>query len=274
MTAVSYAVGWQFSDPPTRPILITDPLFYLFAIPAVLIVGISKGGLGGGLGLIAVPLMSLAVTPFQAAAIMLPILCVMDLVSMWGFRGRYDSRNLQILLPAAVLGIGVGALSFQYLSESHIKLIIGLIALLFTLNFWLNKLRRRVAPKTTADPIKGGMWGTLAGFTSFSVHAGGPPMNIYLLPQQLDKTLFAGTTVIFFAVVNFVKLVPYGMLGMLETGNLMTSLALVAFAPIGVYTGIWMHKHINETWFYLLCYGLLFLTSLKILTEAVQELLL
>jgi uncharacterized membrane protein YfcA len=254
--------------------LITDPLFYLYAIPAVLIVGISKGGLGGGLGLVAVPLMAMAVSPLQAAAIMLPILCVMDLVSVWGFRGRYDSRNLKILLPAAVLGIGIGALSFEYLSESHIKLIIGVVALLFTVNFWINKLRQRVPDKTSANPLKGSLWGTLAGFTSFSVHAGGPPMNIYLLPQQLDKTLFAGTTVIFYAVVNYVKLVPYTWLGLFDSGNLMTSLALMGLAPIGVYTGIWMHKHINETWFYLICYGLLFLTSIKILTEAVSELFL
>ncbi|MEH6473948.1 MAG: sulfite exporter TauE/SafE family protein [Halopseudomonas sp.] len=253
--------------------MITDPFFYLCAIPAVLIVGISKGGLGGGLGLIAVPLMSLAVTPFQAAAILLPILCVMDLVSMWGFRGRYDSANLKILLPAAILGIGIGALTFQYLTETHIKLIIGVIALVFTLNFWINKLRQRSPAKTLANPIKGSFWGTLAGFTSFSVHAGGPPMNIYLLPQQLDKTLFAGTTVIFFAVVNYVKLVPYTLLGLFETANLMTSLALIILAPIGVYCGIWMHKRINDTWFYLICYGLLFLTSLKILNEAVAELL-
>ncbi len=254
--------------------MIIDPLFYLCAIPAVLIVGISKGGLGGGLGLVAVPLMAIAVSPFQAAAIMLPILCVMDLVSMWGFRGRYDSRNLKILLPAAVVGIGIGTLSFQLLSETHVKLIIGVVALLFTLNFWINKLRQRIPEKTQANPIKGGLWGMLAGFTSFSVHAGGPPMNIYLLPQQLDKTLFAGTTVIFFAVVNYVKLVPYAMLGLLDSSNLMTSLALVLFAPIGVYSGIWMHKHLNDTWFYLICYGVLLLTSIKILTEAVQELLL
>jgi uncharacterized membrane protein YfcA len=252
--------------------LITDPLFYLLAIPAVLIVGISKGGLGGGLGLIAVPLMALAISPFQAAAILLPILCVMDLVSLWGFRGRYDRANLKILLPAAILGLGIGALSFQYLTATHIKLLIGSIALVFTLNFGINKLRKRSPEKTLADPLKGSLWGTLAGFTSFSVHAGGPPMNIYLLPQQLDKTLFAGTTVIFFAVVNFIKLVPYSLLGLLDTENLMTSLMLVIFAPIGVYTGIWLHKRINDTWFYLLCYGLLFLTSLKLLGEAARDL--
>ncbi len=253
--------------------MITDPLFYLVAVPAVLLVGISKGGLGGGLGLVAVPLLALAVSPYQAAAILLPILCVMDLISLWGFRGRYDSNNLKILLPAAVLGIGIGTLSFHYLTEAHIMLIIGTVAFLFTLNFGLNKLRKRPLRKTSVDPLKGTLWGALAGFTSFSVHAGGPPMNIYLLPQQLDKTLFAGTTVIFFSVVNFVKLIPYSFLGLLDSENLATSLVLVGLAPVGVFTGIWMHKRINDTLFYLLCYGLLFLTSLKLLYQAASELL-
>ncbi|MCW8886239.1 MAG: sulfite exporter TauE/SafE family protein [Motiliproteus sp.] len=253
--------------------MITDLYFYLAAIPAVLIVGISKGGMGGGLGILAVPIMSLVISPFQAAAIMLPILCVMDLVGLWGFRGTYDKTNLKVILPAAVVGIVFGAFSFHYLSEAHIKLLIGAIAVLFTVNYWGRKIRRKADKKTEANTLRGGFWGTLAGFTSFSVHAGGPPINIYLLPQQMDKTLFAGTTVIFFAVVNFTKLVPYSMLGLLEYSNLMTSLALVALAPVGVYLGIYLHHRINEFWFYLICYGLLFLTGMKLSYEGINELL-
>ena len=253
--------------------MITDPFFYLVAIPAVLIVGISKGGMGGGLGLLAVPLMSLAIPPLQAAAIMLPILCVMDLFGMWGFRGQFDRRNLSILLPSAVVGIVLGAISAQFLSEAHIKLMIGLIALLFTLNFYFARLRRKVARRRGADPLRGSLWGTLAGFTSFSVHAGGPPLNIFLLPQQLDKSRYVGTTVVFFAVVNYVKLVPYTALGMIDGGHLSTSLALVALAPLGVWLGLFMHRRIDERLFYHLCYGLLFLTSLKILYDGASELL-
>ncbi len=249
--------------------MITDPLFYLAAIPAVLIVGISKGGLGGGLGILAVPIMALVIHPLQAAAIMLPILCVMDLVGLWGFRGRYDRANLKIILPAAILGIIIGALSFRYLSEHHIKLLIGVIALTFTINYWYKKWRKTPAKVRSADPLHGGFWGTLAGFTSFSVHAGGPPINIYLLPQKLDKTLFAGTTVIFFAVVNYFKLIPYAWLGLLQIDNLSTSLVLVALAPVGVYLGMYLHHRINEFWFYVVCYGLLFVTGVKLTYEGV-----
>ncbi|WP_417594599.1 sulfite exporter TauE/SafE family protein [Oceanospirillum sp.] len=248
--------------------MIDDPLFYLVAIPAVLIVGISKGGMGGGLGMVAVPIMSLAIPPFQAAAIMLPILCVMDLIGLWGFRGKYDKTNLRILLPAAVLGILLGALSFSYLTEQHIKLMIGLIATLFTLNYAWQKLHRKPEKVTQADAVKGSFWGALAGFTSFSVHAGGPPMNIYMLPQKLDKTLFVGTTVIFFAVVNFTKLIPYAWLGLFDSANLMTSLALLIFAPIGVYFGMYLHKRVSDFWFYMACYGLLFVTGVKLISES------
>ena len=249
--------------------MIDDPLFYLVAIPAVLIVGISKGGMGGGLGMVAVPMMSLAIPPVQAAAIMLPILCAMDLIGVWGFRGHYDKTNLRILLPAAVVGIGLGWLSFSHLTEQHIKLMIGLIATLFTLNFALQKLRKAPEKITHADPAKGGFWGALAGFTSFSVHAGGPPMNIYMLPQKLDKTLFVGTSIIFFTVVNLTKVGPYIGLGLFDTTNLMTSLALLVFAPIGVYTGMYLHKRINDFWFYLACYGLLFFTGIKLISEGI-----
>lgn len=251
--------------------MITEPLFFAVAIPAVLIVGISKGGLGGGLGMLAVPLMSMAIAPFQAAAIMLPILIVMDLVSLWGFRGRYDRSNLRIILPAAVVGIALAALTFRHMTEADIKLLIGAIAILFSANYFYKQLRHGAQPPRPADPLRGSFWGALAGFTSFSVHAGGPPLNIYLLPQQLDKTLFAGTTVIFYAVINLVKVLPYFLLGQFDRTNLGTSAALVVLAPVGVYIGIWLHHRVNEQRFYLICYLLLLLTGGKLSWEALQE---
>lgn len=251
--------------------MITDPLFYLFAVPAVLIVGISKGGFGGGLGLIAVPMLALTVPPTQAAAIMLPILCVMDLFALWGFRNSVDKKNLMILLPAAAFGIVLGALSFHQLSESLLLLMIGLLAVLFSLH-WVWQTLSRITPKPEPRKThKGLLLGTLAGFTSFSVHAGGPPLNFYLLPQQLDKTIYAGTTIIFFATVNYLKLVPYSMLDLLPAGNLMTSLVLIPLAPIGVKLGIYLHHRINAQLFYQLCYLFLFLTGCKLCWEGIKH---
>ena len=253
--------------------MITDPIFYLFAIPATLLYGLSKGGMGGGLGLVAVPMMALVISPSQAAAILLPILCVMDLFAVWGFRGIYDRANLRIILPAAMLGIGVGAATYRYLSDDHIKVFVGLIALVFALNWVLQQLRGRPPEAKPASKTWGWIYGSIAGLTSFSVHAGGPPINMYLLPQQMNKTVFVGTTVIFFTVVNYVKLIPYAWIGLLDSSNLMTSLALVVLAPIGVWLGMYMHHRINEGLFYWVCYVLLIAAGGKLMFDGLMGLL-
>ncbi len=116
--------------------MIADPWFYLLAVPAILLVGISKVGCGGGLGVLAVPLMAIVVAPPTAAAVMLPILCVMDLIGVWAYRRSFDLANLRIMVPAAILGIGLGALTFGYMDQAMIRILIGLIAVIFTLNYW------------------------------------------------------------------------------------------------------------------------------------------
>jgi len=251
----------------------TDPLFYLAVIPAVLIMGIAKGGMGGGLGVVSVPLMSLVMPPTQAAAILLPILCVMDLFALWGFRGLYDRNNLKTLLPAALFGILVGTVSFRYLEEAHIKLIVGFIAVVFTLNWLIKRLNGRTQPAKPARAWLGRLFGSVAGFTSFSVHAGGPPLDMYLLPQQLHKSVFVGTTVVFFTVVNYVKLIPYAWLGLFDTRNLTTSLGLIVLAPLGIWMGIYMHRRISEGWFYALCYGLLLVSGVKLSVDGMTALM-
>ncbi|GGO84539.1 UPF0721 transmembrane protein [Marinobacterium nitratireducens] len=253
--------------------MIEDPLFYLVAIPAILIVGISKGGMGGGLGIVAVPMMSLVISPAQAAAILLPILCVMDLFALWGFRGVYDRANLRLLLPAAFVGIAVGTLTYSHLSEAHIKLIVGLTSLLFAANWLLQRLGTQRLEARNAGPVAGRLLGALAGFTSFSVHAGGPPVDMYLLPQRLDKSLFVGTTVIFFTAVNYAKLAPYAWLGLLNTDNLVTSLGLMILAPVGIRLGLWLHHRIRDESFYALCYALLLVAGLKLSIEGAEGLL-
>ncbi|HKJ94239.1 MAG TPA: sulfite exporter TauE/SafE family protein [Gammaproteobacteria bacterium] len=247
--------------------MIHDPLFYALAAVAVLIVGISKGGFGGGLGVVAVPLMSLAVPPFRAAALMLPILCAMDLVGLWAYRRDWDGANLRIMIPGAIAGIVIAAFTFGYFSEDAIRLLIGLIAVGFSLNHWLGGARREAARPAERDLGKGGFWSAVAGFTSFAAHAGGPPISLYLLPQRMDKTLFVGTTVIFFAVVNYVKLVPYAFLGELGVSNLATSVVLLPLAPIGVWLGIFLHHRVSQVWFYRVCYVFLFFTGLRLLWE-------
>lgn len=246
-------------------------LFYFVSIIAVLLVGISKGGFGGGLGLLAVPLMSLAISPIAAAAILLPVLCVMDVFGVWKYRGNFDRSNLFVLLPAALLGILFGALSFHSLSESNIKLMTGLMSLLFSGHFFIGRLFGIATKRNKATLLGGIFWGALSGFSSFSVHAGGPALNIYLLSQKLNKTLFVGTTILFFTTVNYIKLIPYFWLGLFKFDNLMVSLLLALFAPLGVLCGAYLHKKINDKWFYFSCYFLLLVAGLKLTYEGMES---
>jgi uncharacterized membrane protein YfcA len=250
--------------------LITDPWFYAVAIPAVLLFGISKGGFGGGLGTAAVPLMALVVSPLQAAAILLPILCAMDIVAVWKFRGKWLWPELQVLIPASLVGILIGTLLFEYMSVAIVRLIVGIVAIAFTLHFWINKRRSKSAALRNYPLSYGLLGGSVAGFTSFVAHSGGPPISMYLLRRPLDRTEFAATSIVFFAVVNYVKLIPYGWLGQFDADNLATSAALVALAPVGVLMGAWLHKRISDKFFFAFVYLLLFIVGLKLVYDGLS----
>lgn len=252
--------------------MIEEPLFYLLAVPAVLILGISKGGFGGGLGSLAVPLTALVVSPIQAAAVLLPILCVMDVHGAWVYRGRWDKANLKILMPAALIGLTIGTFTFRYLDARAIRLLIGGVAVGFTIHYWLSGLKAARSPRA-ADALRGGFWGAVSGFTSFIAHAAGPPMSVYLLPQRMDKTRFLATAVIFVLFMNYVKLVPYAWIGQFSAENLYTSLVLLPIAPLGMWLGIWLHRVVPEDIFYRACYLLLFVAGLKLLYDGGVELL-
>lgn len=249
--------------------MIDDPLFLAIAIPALLLVGISKGAFGGGLGMLSVVMMALVVSPVAAAAIMLPILCLMDIFGVYAYRGRWHHANMRILIPAAVVGIVIGAVSFRYMDASLIRVMIGLIAVIFSLNYWLRP-NTGGAPAREPNAVRGGFWGGIAGFTSFVTHAGGPPVAVYLLPQRLDKTTYVATITILFIVINYVKLVPYAWLGQFGTENLLTSLALAPLAPVGMWLGVWCHKRVPEVWFFRVCYVLLFAAGVKQLFDGIS----
>ncbi|EKF18901.1 sulfite exporter TauE/SafE family protein [Nitratireductor pacificus] len=251
--------------------LLSDPTFYLAAIPAVILVGLSKGGFGGAMALLGVPLVTLVVPPVQAAAILLPILIVMDIVSLWAWRGSSDLRTLSIMLPGALLGIAIGWATAAVVTEGHVRLIVGLVTLVFSLRWLLERLGGRERTASHNRP-RGTFWGMVAGFTSFVAHAGGPPYQIYALPLKQDPKLYTGTSVVFFAVVNAVKLVPYFALGQFDRSNLTASLALMPFAPLATLAGVWIVRRIKPAVFYPFMYGMVFLVSLKLIHDGVSDL--
>jgi len=156
---------------------------------------------------------------------------------------------------------------FEYMSTSVVRLIVGVVAISFTLHYWINKKRSSGANLPNYPRSYALLGGSVAGFTSFVAHSGGPPISMYLLRRPLDRTDFAGTTILFFAVVNYVKLVPYAWLGQFDTDNLATSAALVVLAPIGVLFGAWLHKRVSDRFFFGLVYVLLFTVGLKLIFD-------
>lgn len=243
--------------------MIEDLWFYAVAIPAVLLTGISKGGFAGGIGLVAVPLMALTISPLQAAGIMLPILMVMDAIGTWAYRKSFDMKITWTMMPGAVIGIVIGGLTAGFVEDTQVKLIVGAIAFAFLGIQWRNaRIPNRPASKPSYT--QGTFWGTVAGYTSFVAHAGAPPFQIYVLPQKPDKTTYVATSVIIFALVNWIKLPVYFGLGMLAPANLMTSLVLLPLAPLGMFMGIKLHNILPEKPFYQVVYTLIFLVAVKL----------
>ena len=227
--------------------MLSDPLFYLCSVPAVLLYGIAKGGFGGPIAVLAVPLMSLVMSPTLAAGILLPILVVMDALVVKTYWGVFDGRALRILLPGAMVGIAIGFLSADLMSDDVMRFIVGLISLLFGLQ---NLVGLKGVTGAEHSTVSGSLLGSVAGFTSFSIHAGGPPFSMYLIPKQLAPVVFAGTAGIFFAVVNAVKLVPFYFLDQLVVANLTLSLVLMPLAPLGVAVGHWLVRRSDAAFYY------------------------
>jgi len=244
---------------------IGDPSFYLAALPAILIAGISKGGFGGGIALVAVPLMALVIPPAQAAAVMLPILILMDAIGVVAYRRLFDMAALRVMLPGALVGIALGGLAFDRLSPAALRLIIGVIALVFVASYACGGGARRAARKPS--PWLGALCGAISGFTSTLAHAGSPPAQIYLLPLRVDKTVFVATSVVFFAAVNLIKLVPYALIGQFSATNLLTALILAPLAALGMVLGIRLHGLVDAATFYRLCYVFVALTGLKLIYD-------
>ncbi len=245
--------------------MIADPIFWICAVAAVLITGISKGGLGG-MAIFAVPLMALTISPVQAAGIMLPILIAMDVFSVRAYRKDFSKSVVMQVLPAAIIGIGAGAVLAKYFNDDHIRILVGLIALGFVMYKGVGGVRKSDTSSWLKDnPLAAAIAGFFAGLTSFMAHAGGPPFKIYALSQGLTPRAFAGSAAVFFAVVNLVKLAPYALLGQLGFENLKISLILIPLAPLGVWAGVWMVRRIDHGLFYKIMYSLLFVVGLRLL---------
>jgi len=239
--------------------MIDNPWFYVAAVPAMIILGISKGGFGT-IGILHIPILAMAISPVQAAGIVLPILVVSDVIAVFAYRRKYDWGVLKIMIPGALLGIAIGWLTAAWVTEHQIRLIVGIVSVLFAVDYWLRHKRNVIAHQPNV--AKGVFWGTVTGFVSFVSHSGGTPFQMYTAPLRLNPLVFAGTSVIFFAVTNAVKVIPYFFLGQFDRENLITAAVIAPIALPSVFLGVWLVKRIDPVTFYDLIYALIFLVGL------------
>ena len=238
--------------------IITDPLFYLLAIPAITALGLGKGGFAG-VGMISTPLLALTMPPLQAAAILLPILLCQDVISVWVYRRDWDAWTVKVLLAGGVFGLGAAWVVAAFVPEAAIRLLVGLIGVSFVLNAWFG--RRKLVPPTVP---RGMFWGAAAAFTSTLIQAGAPPFSVFVLPQRLPKMTLVGTMTIFFALTNAMKVAPYFALGQFSTATLSTSALLLPLAIVTNFAGIWLVRVTPVEVFYRISYWLVLVISVAL----------
>ncbi|MES2815097.1 MAG: sulfite exporter TauE/SafE family protein [Pseudomonadota bacterium] len=244
--------------------------FWIAALVAAALVGMSKGGVPV-VGMLGVPVLALVINPVMAAGLLLPVYVVSDIFGLYAYRHAWDGRVLAIVVPGAIVGIGVGWATASVVPEAAVTLLVGVIGLAFAANILLRK-PVVVEPKR-AEVAPGLFWGGVAGFTSFVSHAGAPPYQVYTLPLGLTKAVFAGTTTIAFAIINAVKLIPYYALGQLNTGNLKVAAVLALPAVIAVFAGVRLVHLMPEKLFFRLVVWALALISLKLIWDGARGLI-
>lgn len=242
---------------------------WLLAVIGALAVGMAKGGLSM-VGMICVPLMSLTMSPVTAAGIMLPVYIVSDMGGLIAFRRSFDRAVLRTMLPGAVAGIGLGWATAHLVNDAAIMLIVGVIGVSFALNALI---RPRMGGARLPRLGAGSFWGAIAGYTSFVSHSGAPPYQVYAHPMGMEIRVYAGTTTIFFAIVNAVKLIPYAALGQLNPGNLAISALLCVPGVIGVGLGLWFLRIMPQALFYRIITLLLLVISARLAIVGIRGLI-
>ena len=269
-------LGWSPITPPADNLW----AFLLLGTLSVLLVGAAKTGFGGSIGLLSVPIMVLACAgdARRATGIMLPLLILCDYVGMVKWRRQWDTRVVVLLLPGTLVGIAAGGTMLGAMRQisrggsndpanAALKLGIGLIALGFVALRGLGALRRRTG---VLEPT---LWhgtgaGLAAGVTSTFAHAAGPIISIYMLAQEMPKKRYVASTVLYYWIGNQLKLVPYFLLGMIDTSSLGASAVLAPAVVAGALLGVVLHRRVGQRQFAGIVYALLLLAGVHLCWQA------
>ena len=219
------------------------------------LIGLSKGGFAGA-GALSLPMIAFATDPVKAAAILLPLLIAQDVVGVWAFRRTVDWFVLGWTLAGAVIGIALGYGYAASVSADAVLAMVGGISMLFgAYRLWRDRLRDAAA---SASPgWVGSLFGIASGFTSQIAHAGQPPWQLWVLPRRLSRDMLVGTTAVYFAAVNWIKVPAYLALGQFTRENLLTSAALLPVAVASTFAGVWLVRRVSPERFYTAIYWLM-----------------
>ena len=247
--------------------LLANPATLALTLLAVMILGLAKGGFSG-LGALATPLVALTMPPVTAAALLLPVLIVQDVVSVWSFRRSWDGWIIVWMLPGALVGIILAALLAASVPEAKLLLVLGLITAAFGLyRLWLERGGRVVAPSNSPGWV-GTLFGVACGFTSQIAHAGGPPFQMWVTPRRLPHQTFVGTSAITFAAINWLKVPSYVLLGSFNREILTAAALLVPLAIASTWAGVWLVRRIDTARFYAVIYVLMVALGLRLVWQA------
>lgn len=226
----------------------TDPIFYSVAALAVILVGVAKGGFAG-LGAAAMPILVLVMDPAPAAAMLLPILIAQDIVSVWAFRRDFDLPTLKLMLSGGLIGVFLGWLFATAVPVDAVRALVGFIAIVF--GAYRLALGRGVQLKfkTKMPNWLGIFWGGVSGFTSQVAHAGGPPFQVWALSRNFPHTVFIGTSAIFFAILNWMKVPAYFALGQFTAANMKLTLIFMPLAIASTFAGVWLVRRLSAARF-------------------------
>jgi hypothetical protein len=229
--------------------------------------GLAKGGFAG-MGALSLPLIALTISPVRAAAILLPVLIVQDVVGVWAFRRDWDGHVLGWMLPGAVAGIALGYFFAASVSSDAVLGAVGAVSILFGLyRLWVER-RGGVPPVSRSPGWVGSLFGMASGFTSQIAHAGQPPFQLWVLPRRLPRDVLVGTTAIFFAAVNWIKVPAYIALGQFTRANLTIAAFLVPVAIASTLAGVWLVRRVPPERFYSAIYVLMIAVGGKLVWDA------
>lgn len=221
----------------------------------MVLLGLSKGGFAG-LGALSLPMVAFATDPVRAAAILLPILIVQDVVGVWAFRRSIDRFVLGWTLAGAVIGIVLGYWFAASVSADGVLAAVGAISMLFgAYRLWRDRHGQPAA--STSPGWVGSLFGVASGFTSQIAHAGQPPWQLWVLPRRLARDVLVGTTAVYFALVNWIKVPAYLALGQFTKENLLTAAALLPVAVASTFAGVWLVRRVSPERFYAAIYWLM-----------------